>query len=311
MATKKKYWEEYSSPYQQLSKDALDKWQNREKFTYDLNADALYNQYKNNYMQQGKLAMKDTVGQVSALTGGYGNSYAQTAGQQAYQGYLQQLNDIVPSLYESAYAKYQQEGNDLYNQWQAMQSLEAQDYARYQDQVAQTQWQMQFDADQAYRNWSKSQAEKKATQTVAFDNGNVDTETIKAMQSHLGLKPTGYWDDVSYNAAGKLTADEAWDLYNQGYSDEKGDFQRGLVGDYDYINNYLVQTPQDYEYNYSYDGKLFTPDLKPTTDDMWDSFVERLKMSTNTAQRYVDSLARNGYDVYEMQAQIEDEKTKK
>ena len=52
-------------------------------FSYDVNSDALYQQYANQYIQQGKMAMQDTIGQASAMTGGYGNSYAATAGNQA------------------------------------------------------------------------------------------------------------------------------------------------------------------------------------------------------------------------------------
>lgn len=51
--------------------------------------------------------MQDTMGQAAALTGGYGNSYAQGVGQQAYQGYLQQLNDNVPQLQAQALQTYQ------------------------------------------------------------------------------------------------------------------------------------------------------------------------------------------------------------
>lgn len=90
---------------------------NREPFSYDLNGDALYQQYKDKYTQQGKMAMMDTMGQASAMTGGYGNSYASTAGNQAYQASLENLNDIVPELYQMAYDKYAQEGQDLYNQY--------------------------------------------------------------------------------------------------------------------------------------------------------------------------------------------------
>jgi hypothetical protein len=60
---------------------------NRKAFSYDLNGDALYQQYKDMYMAQGKLAMQDTMGQAASMTGGYGNSYAASAGNQAYQGY--------------------------------------------------------------------------------------------------------------------------------------------------------------------------------------------------------------------------------
>ena len=98
--------------------DAIwDQIQNREKFSYDLNGDALYQQYKDKYITQGKMAMQDTMGQAAAMTGGYGNSYAAAVGNQAYQASLQNLNDIVPELYQMAYDKYNQEGQDLYNKY--------------------------------------------------------------------------------------------------------------------------------------------------------------------------------------------------
>ena len=85
---------EYTSAWQTQLNDTLNKILNREKFSYDMNADALYQQYKDQYMLGGKMAMMDTIGQTTALTGGYGNSYAATAARQAYQGSLQQLGDI-------------------------------------------------------------------------------------------------------------------------------------------------------------------------------------------------------------------------
>lgn len=114
----------------------MDKILNRDKFSYDLNGDALYQQYKNQYMTQGNQAMMDTMGQAAAMTGGYGNSYAQTAGQQTYQGYLQQLNDRVPELYQLALSKYQMEGDDLYKQYGLYQSDFERQYGMHRDQVS-------------------------------------------------------------------------------------------------------------------------------------------------------------------------------
>ena len=94
-----------------------DRIMNREQFSYDLNGDALYQQYKDQYQNLGRQAMMDTMGNATALTGGYGSSYASTAGNQAYQQYLGQLNDIVPELYQMAYDRYNQEGNDLMNRY--------------------------------------------------------------------------------------------------------------------------------------------------------------------------------------------------
>lgn len=126
----------YQSQWQSNLDDLLNRIQNREKFTYDLNGDALYQQYKDQYITQGKLAMQDTMGQAAALTGGYGNSYAATVGNQAYQSSLQNLNNVIPELYSLAYERYNQEGQDLYNQYALIGEREAQDYNRYRDTVS-------------------------------------------------------------------------------------------------------------------------------------------------------------------------------
>jgi murein DD-endopeptidase MepM/ murein hydrolase activator NlpD len=127
---------DFASEYTDTVKQAMDKIMNREKFTYDLNGDALYQQYKDQFINQGKLAMQDTIGQAAAMTGGYGNSYAQSVGQQTYQGYLQQLNDKVPELYQLALNQYNQEGEDMYRQYSMLADREDTDYGRHRDTVA-------------------------------------------------------------------------------------------------------------------------------------------------------------------------------
>lgn len=114
---------------------ALDAITNRKKFTYDLNADAMYQQYKDNYITQGKQAMMDTMGQASALTGGYGNSYAATVGNQTYQGYLTHLNDVAPELYKLALDKYNNEGNDLLNQLNVLANDRQTQYGEWGDKL--------------------------------------------------------------------------------------------------------------------------------------------------------------------------------
>lgn len=133
----------YQSEWQTQLNDTINKILNREKFSYDLNGDALYQQYKDQYTTQGKMAMMDTMGQAQAMTGGYGNSYAQTAGQQTYQNYLMQLNDKVPELYQLALDKYSREGQELYNQYSLLGTQEEQDYNRYQDTLS--NWQKELD----------------------------------------------------------------------------------------------------------------------------------------------------------------------
>ena len=145
----------YQSQWADQISGLIDQITNRDKFSYDLNGDALYQQYKDQYTQQGKMAMMDTMGQAQAMTGGYGNSYAQAVGQQAYQGYLQKLNEVVPELYGMALDQYNQEGQDLLNQYSLLASQDEQAYGRYRDEVSEyyTQLQQMYDQYNTERDY--------------------------------------------------------------------------------------------------------------------------------------------------------------
>ena len=128
----------YQSKWADQVNSIIDKILNRESFNYNFNEDPLYWQYADQYTRKGKLAMQDTMGQAAALTGGYGNSYASTAGNQAYQEYLSQLNEVIPELRRMALDEYNMEGQELYNQYGLLSDQEAQDYGRYMDSY--NQW---------------------------------------------------------------------------------------------------------------------------------------------------------------------------
>lgn len=124
----------YESPYADRINQLYDQIMGRKDFSYDFNADPIYQQYKDRYIQNGQRAMQDTMAEAAALTGGYGNSYASTAGNLAYQQYLSGLNDVLPDLYGDAYNRYVQEGNDLYSQLEAAQGMDETAYGRYVDE---------------------------------------------------------------------------------------------------------------------------------------------------------------------------------
>ena len=128
-------WDKENNTWWNKLTDTMNAIENREKFSYDVNGDALYQQYKDQYMTQGKMAMMDTMGQAAAMTGGYGNSYAQSVGQQAYQGYMQQLTDKIPELYSLAMSKYQMEGDELKDRLSSYGSLYNTEYGEHRDAV--------------------------------------------------------------------------------------------------------------------------------------------------------------------------------
>jgi len=124
----------YQSPYAAAMQQTMNGLLNPTPFRYDVNADGLYQQIKDNYVKQGRQAMMDTQGQSAALTGGYGNSYGAMAGQQAYQESLGNLAGMIPELQQIAWQQYQQGQDDQRNNLEAMSKLDAQEYARWADE---------------------------------------------------------------------------------------------------------------------------------------------------------------------------------
>ena len=166
---------EYTSPYSTQIDQLLNAVMSREDFSYDLESDPLYDQYRKQYTREGDRAMRDTMGNAAALTGGYGSSYASTAGSQAYDYYLSQLNDRIPELEQLAYQKYLQEGQDLYDQLAALQSLEQDAYGKYRDSVSDFESDRAFDYgvysdDLAQQNWQTSFDYQKAQDALAQQN---------------------------------------------------------------------------------------------------------------------------------------------
>lgn len=131
--------DEFESKYEDQISSILDNIMNRPKFSYtseDMVNDDLYKMYRDQYMRQGNLAMRDTMGNAASLTGGYGNTYASAAGQQAYDNYVSMLNDKALDFYDRAYQRYNDEGQNLYNQMNVVTGLDNTDYQRHRDTVS-------------------------------------------------------------------------------------------------------------------------------------------------------------------------------
>lgn len=210
----------YQGTYDQQLQDIYQQIVNRKPFTYNVNEDALYQQYKDQYVTQGRLAMMDTMGQAAALTGGYGNSYGQAVGQQQYQAYLQQLNDVVPELYGMALDQYNQEGQDMLNQYGMVGDMADTEYGRYQDALNQYwqnlsyQKQLADDAyDQGYNNWYNAYQMGTDAENTAYAKQQDAYDRIVSLITSTGYTPTA----AELQAAGMSQAQaKAYaDYYNQ------------------------------------------------------------------------------------------------
>lgn len=230
--------DEFESKYEDQISSILDNIMNRPKFSYtseDMVNDDLYKMYRDQYMRQGNLAMRDTMGNAASLTGGYGNTYASAAGQQAYDNYVSMLNDKALDFYDRAYQRYNDEGQNLYNQMNVVTGLDNTDYQRYrdtvsdyyndlnyyngrynqeygydygqyQDQVAADQWAQEFafqkqQAAQEQANWEAEMAlarQKAASSGGSGGRRRSSSSKKKSSSSSSTTTPTKTWAEA-YN----------------------------------------------------------------------------------------------------------------
>ena len=166
----------YAGTYDSQMEELYGQISNRPKFSYNTADDPLYQGYKDQYVQQGKLAMRDTMGQAAALTGGYASTYGQQVGQQAYDAYLQKLGEVIPSLYNMAYQQYKDQGDQLLQQYSLLGDLRDTEYGRYQDELG------HWESDRGYitalenEDWNRSWQQQQAAAEQARWQANYDLQ---------------------------------------------------------------------------------------------------------------------------------------
>lgn len=136
---------------------------NREGFRYDMNSDPLYMSYRDRYAREGRLAMKNTMGQAAALTGGYGSSYSQAVGQEQYGAYLEKLGNVMPQLYSAAYSRYKSEGDALSEKYAMAVKRGESEYNRYRDRFSDAKAQQELGYKLEQQDYERQQ---KAFQTL-------------------------------------------------------------------------------------------------------------------------------------------------
>ena len=126
----------YENPWDAELENSYNAIVNRPAFDYNADEDPYYKQYEQRYTDLGQRAMRDTIGQTAALTGGYSNTYSQYAGQESYNAYMAALADKGLELEQRAYDRWRDVGDDLYRQYQMVGDLADTFYGRYRDAIS-------------------------------------------------------------------------------------------------------------------------------------------------------------------------------
>ena len=227
---------QYQSQYQQDLDSLLGKLQSREKFQYDVNADALYRQVAQNYLRQGQQAMMDTMGKSAAMTGGYGNSYAQTAGQQTYDQYLLELTQLVPQYQQLAWEQYRAEGEDLLDRYNLLLRQEETAYGRYQDELS--RYYGELDRLQSAYDSEREFDYNRFAEDRDFDYDRyMDELNYQYQQDRDAVEDDQWLQELLYQQERDRIADEQWQKeyeesirqFNQNYNLKLQQMQQALA----------------------------------------------------------------------------------
>lgn len=222
---------EYVSRYQDQIDALTGRILTRPGFTYDPETDPVYQQYREQYTRAGERAMEDTLGKVSARTGGLASSYAGTAAQQAYDGYMEALADKIPELRQLAYSMYQQEDSGLRSDLALLRALEEGDYSRYQDEVS------RYNSDRSFAyNAEQEAADRAYTEQRYADSQAADrAETLAAYGDFSGYKALGYSEEeiarmqAAWEAAQKPRGSASSGGSASGGSSWASETQKGII----------------------------------------------------------------------------------
>ena len=192
----------YTDPYGDDLNRMIEEFNNRKAFDYQLNTDQLFLNAREQYMQQGQKAMRDAMGAAATMTGGYGNSYASQVGNQAYQQYLQELNNSIPEFYGSALDKYNAEGQQMLDKINLKDAQRKDDYALWEAQYLRDLENAALDYDMAVAD----EQGKALEGTTSWDRlSDAEKEDLRLQYAKIGLNPDG--SPLSYvGADGKVVS---------------------------------------------------------------------------------------------------------
>ena len=267
--------------YSDQVRDMMDTIMGREKFTYDVDKDPLFQQALASAMNSGKTAMQDTIGQASALTGGYGSTYATSAANQAYNAFIEDAYDNLPQYYQMAMEAYQMEGDDLYRQLDMLVGADEREYSRNvtaYDATYQHRNQMYNEAYQQFRD-AKNDAYNIANLKLS-EHGQLVNDAYNYFNASADYANTLYereynkWADEVNQAmkwAEMLNSDwwkqtefgEGVRQYEQNFAEQQRQYNQNYNLDMDKFN----ETVRQYNENLAEEQRQFAEKL--AYDDKW------------------------------------------
>lgn len=237
----------YKNQYEGQIQNVLDTIMNRKAFDIktDNNYQQLYDLYQQQYQAQASRGMRDAMGQLAGMTGGYGNTYAQTVGQQQYDQTMQGMNDNNINLMNLAYGIYADDRANDFNKMSTLRGLEGDDYSKYRDTMSDYYTDLNHYTNRYNTAWGNDyQLSRDAINDARYEDELAYAREQDRLNRELAEEERDYeraWneDDRSYsrnnsafqNALSLARAgyDPSSYLNDNGYTGSSGDLLRGIA----------------------------------------------------------------------------------
>ena len=186
-----------------------DQLMNYGPFSYDAESDPTFRQYKDMYTREGQRAMQNTLGQVSARTGGLASSYALSAAQQTNNYYMQQLADKIPELRQLAYEMYMGDYDQQVQQLGLLQTAQKNEYERYLDEYDKWKSNRDFAYGQYWDDYTASQdlIDRTYDQNIA-DRDYKDLQEKTAYERGITEQEAAYNQALEWLQAGAMPRED-------------------------------------------------------------------------------------------------------
>ena len=316
----------YESKYDGQIAGLVDSILNGEKFDYDVNKDSRFQNYAQIYERNAKKSAENMMGNASAASGGYGNSYAAAAAGQAYNEQMQGLNAVVPELEQLAYEQFQAKKNDQYNQLNMLNNLENQDYSRHRNDVGDFYTERDYQlsmgdrhkndlynqfgivtdlADAEYNRWYQGERDKinDAHYDQEFNYGvEKDAYDRDYQQYRDAVSDKQYADEVAYRDKRDAIEDERY-AGEVAYRDERDAVEDKRYDDNKALENAMTAAEMG---DFSILGKILGIDT--TAAENW--YKQSMALDVYSATGIVGILKDAGFDTTEIEKNMQNDEFK-
>lgn len=125
----------YQSKYSGQIESLYNNYANN-KFDWSADGSSEYQAQKDYYQREGQRSQENVQGAYASNTGGYSNSFAQSAGQRAYGQAMDELAQKIPALRNSALQDWSRQQEQTMDQISMLRGFDNDDYQRFRDTVS-------------------------------------------------------------------------------------------------------------------------------------------------------------------------------